>query len=234
MRGSTAKRINTTMKNAEATNTKETAAVAEQGAQVAPEKAASKKAASQKKGAPKANKGAKKATKQAKAAPKKQAKEKVASKKAAKVKEAKVPREFSKKSIVLDLLRRPKGATMAEIAKATDWQNHSIRGFISGNLTKKMGLTVESTKNEAGERTYRIAEEGSGPPAPPHWRRPNDPLPISPLDLQCSALPFLVRSGLRSVRVSQRKGTDHQIRHGHLMNQAPANATATNGSIRCP
>ena len=47
---------------------------------------------------------------------------------------------------------------MAEIAKATDWQNHSIRGFISGQLTKKMGLTVESTKNEAGERTYRIAK----------------------------------------------------------------------------
>ena len=141
------------MKNAEATTTTETAAVAEQGAQVAPEKAASKKAASQKKGAPKANKGAKKAAKQAKAAPKKQAKEK-----AAKVKEAKVPREFSKKSIVLDLLRHPTGATMAEIAKATDWQNHSIRGFISGNLTKKMGLTVESTKNEAGERTYRVAK----------------------------------------------------------------------------
>ena len=141
------------MKNAEATTTTESAAVAELGAHVAPEKAASKKAASQKKGAPKANKDAKKAAQQAKAAPKKQAKEKVA-----KVKEAKVPREFSKKNIVLDLLRRPKGATMAEIAKATDWQNHSIRGFISGNLTKKMGLTVESTKNEAGERTYKIAK----------------------------------------------------------------------------
>src|ERR1035437_4657174 len=113
MRGSTAKGINTAMKNAELTNTTETAAVAEQGAPVAPEKAASKKAASQ-------NKGAKKAVKQAKVAPKKQSKEKVTSKKAAKVKEAKVPREFSKKSIVLDLLRRPKGATMAEIAKATD------------------------------------------------------------------------------------------------------------------
>src|ERR1022692_4225067 len=172
MRGSTAKRINTTMKNAEATNTKETAAVAEQGAQVAPEKAASKKAASQKKGAPKANKGAKKATKQAKAAPKKQAKEKVASKKAAKVKEAKVPREFSKKSIVLDLLRRPKGATMAEIAKATDWQNHSIRGFISGNLTKKMAPPGRFGKNEAGERRSRTAKKpASNPnPAPPAAR----------------------------------------------------------------
>ena len=145
----------------EATKTTETAAVAEQGANAAPEQATSKKVASQKKGAPKANKGqkaAKKAAKQAKAAPKKPAKEKPASKKAAKVKEAKVPREFSKKAIVLDLLRRKDGATMAEIAKATDWQNHSIRGFISGNLTKKMGLTVESGKNEAGERTYRIAK----------------------------------------------------------------------------
>ena len=149
MRGSTAERINTKMKNAEATKTTESAAVAEQGAHVAPEKATSKKVASQKKGAPKVNKGAKKAAKQAK---------EVATKSAAKVKEAKVPREFSKKNIVLDLLRRPKGATMAEIAKATDWQNHSIRGFISGNLTKKMGLTVESTKNEAGERTYKIAK----------------------------------------------------------------------------
>ena len=134
------------MKNTEDT---ETAAVAEQGA---PEKASSKKGASRKKNAPKANRGAKKAAKQAKAAPKKQ----TADKKTAKAKEAAVPREFSKKSIVLELLRRPDGATMAEIAKATDWQNHSIRGFISGNVTKKMGLAVESTK-KAGERTYRLA-----------------------------------------------------------------------------
>jgi hypothetical protein len=71
-------------------------------------------------------------------------------------KPASVPREFSKKEVVLELLRRKDGATMAEIAKATDWQNHSIRGFISGNLAKKMGLTVESSKNEAGARTYRL------------------------------------------------------------------------------
>jgi hypothetical protein len=49
------------------------------------------------------------------------------------------------------------GARLAEIAKATDWQNHSIRGFISGMLTKKMGLAVESAKNDSGERMYRIA-----------------------------------------------------------------------------
>ena len=48
---------------------------------------------------------------------------------------------------------------MAEIAKATDWQNHSIRGFISGNVTKKMGLAVECTKKEQGERRYKIASK---------------------------------------------------------------------------
>ena len=53
-------------------------------------------------------------------------------------------------------MRRKEGATLAEIAKATDWQNHSIRGFVSGHVTKKMRLKVESTKSEEGERTYRI------------------------------------------------------------------------------
>jgi hypothetical protein len=41
---------------------------------------------------------------------------------------------------------------------ATGWQAHSVRGFISGSLTKKMGLKVESTKNEAGERRYKITK----------------------------------------------------------------------------
>ena len=144
------------MTNAETTtNTTQTAAVADQGPKAAPKQASSKSKASKKKGAPKAQKAAKKDAKPAsKPAAKKEATP--ASKKASKAaKDAAVPREFSKKAIVLDLLRRKDGATMAEIAKATDWQNHSIRGFISGNLTKKMGLVVESTKNEAGERVYR-------------------------------------------------------------------------------
>jgi hypothetical protein len=138
--------------------TVETAAVAEQGANAAPEKASSKKGASQKKGAPKAKKAAKTAPpkKEAKTAPKKDAKQTAKpSKQASKPAES---RDGSKKGIVIDLLRRKEGATMAEIAKATGWQNHSIRGFISGQLTKKMGLTVESSKNEAGERTYKLAK----------------------------------------------------------------------------
>ena len=144
------------MKN-ETTKTTGTAAVADEGAQVAPPKTTSKKDATSKKAAPK-GKGKGHATtippasrKTTKPTAKKDAKKPAA-------KTAIVPREFSKKAIVLDLLRRKDGATMAEIAKATDWQNHSIRGFISGTLGKKMGLTVESAKNEAGERTYRIAK----------------------------------------------------------------------------
>ena len=56
------------------------------------------------------------------------------------------------------MLKAKGGATMAQIAKATDWQNHTIRGFISGTLSKKMGLAIESTKNDAGERTYKLAK----------------------------------------------------------------------------
>ena len=65
-------------------------------------------------------------------------------------------REGSKSAKVLDLLRRPDGATLKEIMKATGWQPHSVRGFISGALGKKMGLTVESTKREDGERVYTL------------------------------------------------------------------------------
>jgi hypothetical protein len=66
-------------------------------------------------------------------------------------------REGSKKAIVLELLRRKDGASLAELAKATNWLSHSIRGFISGTITKKMGLAVKSEKNESGERRYRVA-----------------------------------------------------------------------------
>jgi hypothetical protein len=135
------------------------AAVAEQGATTEPKQASAKTRANKKKGAPKAKKGAKKsaAKKEAKPAGKPTAKKeaKPASKKAANVKEAKVPREFSKKAIVLDLLRRKDGATLAQIAEATAWQTHSIRGFIS-TVTKKMDLPIVSLKNAAGDRFYRI------------------------------------------------------------------------------
>ena len=66
-------------------------------------------------------------------------------------------REGSKKAVVLDMLKRPEGATLKDIMSATAWQAHSVRGFISGGLGKKMGITVESFKSETGERAYKIA-----------------------------------------------------------------------------
>jgi hypothetical protein len=136
------------MTNVEATITENAAIVAEQGAHVAPEKTSSKKGSSQKKGAPKAKKGAKAAK------PKKQAK---AGKKAkpAQAKESSAPRAESKGAKILELIGRPKGASLAEIVKATNWQKHSIRGFLS-TAAKKHSLTIESTKTESGDRVYQI------------------------------------------------------------------------------
>ncbi len=66
----------------------------------------------------------------------------------------------TKASRVIALLSRPAGATLKEIMAETAWQAHSVRGFISGQLTKKMGLKVKSFKRD-GERVYRIlAQKG--------------------------------------------------------------------------
>jgi hypothetical protein len=67
-------------------------------------------------------------------------------------------REGSKTATVLTLIQRAKGATLAEIMEATSWQAHSVRGFISGTMGKKMGLKVESTKREDGTRVYSLAK----------------------------------------------------------------------------
>jgi hypothetical protein len=65
-------------------------------------------------------------------------------------------RRGSKTAQVVELLRRPSGVTLKDLMAATQWQAHSVRGFISGALRKKMGLTVESTKGADGERSYSI------------------------------------------------------------------------------
>jgi hypothetical protein len=65
-------------------------------------------------------------------------------------------REGSKTAMILDLLKRPGGATAKELLKATNWQPHSLRGFLSGTVGKKTGLAVISTKGEDGERTYSV------------------------------------------------------------------------------
>jgi hypothetical protein len=143
------------MKNAEATATDTGATVAEQGATVAPEKAASKKGASQKKGAPKSQHAAKGA--KTKPAAKKKAKTRKKASKPTRTKEASAPRAESKGAKILALIGRAKGATLGEIMKATDWQAHSVRGFLS-TAAKKHKLNIESAKNEAGERVYKIAK----------------------------------------------------------------------------
>ena len=55
------------------------------------------------------------------------------------------------------MLRRAEGATVDEVASATGWQPHTVRGVFSGTLKKKLGLTLASAKEERG-RVYRIAE----------------------------------------------------------------------------
>jgi hypothetical protein len=65
-------------------------------------------------------------------------------------------RDGSKTAKVLELLKRPGGATAKELMKATGWQSHSVRGFLSGTVGKKMGLTVASTKGDDGERSYSV------------------------------------------------------------------------------
>ena len=65
-------------------------------------------------------------------------------------------REGSKTETILALLKRPGGAALNQIMKATGWQAHSVRGFVSGTLGKKMGLTVLSSRTGDGDRTYSI------------------------------------------------------------------------------
>jgi hypothetical protein len=130
------------MTNAEATD--KAANGAEQSATIAPEKASSKKGASQKKDAPKAKKSAKAGATASKKAPKPERK-------------AAAPRAESKGAKILDMIARAKGATLSEIMKATEWQAHSVRGFIS-TAAKKHNVKIESSTNEAGDRLYRIAK----------------------------------------------------------------------------
>src|SRR6202140_5517239 len=65
-------------------------------------------------------------------------------------------RKTSKTAKILDLLKRPNGATLKELMKATGWQPHSVRGFLSGTVGKKMGLTVKSAKSEDSDRSYSV------------------------------------------------------------------------------
>src|SRR6266581_8850473 len=108
---------------------------------------------------PKATKKARVGQKRAHVAPKKgkPAPKAKAPKKAPKAaQKADGARDGSKAAKILDLLKRPDGVTLKELIRATDWQPHSIRGFLSGPIVKKMGLAVAPTKGADGERTSSI------------------------------------------------------------------------------
>ena len=66
------------------------------------------------------------------------------------------PREGTKQSLMIELLRRPQGATIGDIVEATGWQSHTVRGAMAGALKKKLGLTIASVKDEARGRVYRL------------------------------------------------------------------------------
>ncbi len=71
------------------------------------------------------------------------------------------PLAETKTAVLVRLLSRKKGATIADLVEATGWQAHSIRGAISGKLKKKMGLTIKSKPGTLG-RTYRIEGKSTG------------------------------------------------------------------------
>jgi hypothetical protein len=70
------------------------------------------------------------------------------------------PRAGTKQALMIELLKRPEGATVEQIAAATGWQHHTIRGAISGALKKKLGFTVEASRTrEVGPN--KTAAKGS-------------------------------------------------------------------------
>jgi hypothetical protein len=64
----------------------------------------------------------------------------------------------SKHDALLKLLHGNKGATMAQMQKATGWRAHSVRGFLSGTIKKRLGLALRSEEDRKGQRRYLIAE----------------------------------------------------------------------------
>ena len=68
----------------------------------------------------------------------------------------------TKADLVLKKLRMARGATVAQIMGATGWQAHSVRGFLSAVVKKKLGLNLTSEVGKDGQRRYRVVEAGEG------------------------------------------------------------------------
>ena len=137
------------MTTQETTVNEKVAAATEQGTAATAQKPAAAKKAEPKPSAPKTNKTSK-------TSPAKNVERKAKGKKPAKAAK-RTPRKRSqnKGAKILDLIRRPKGATLAELMKVSSWQAHSVRGFIS-TCSRKHDLTIQSEKNESGERVYSL------------------------------------------------------------------------------
>lgn len=71
---------------------------------------------------------------------------------------ASTPRAESKQARLIEMLKRPEGATIDEIVTVLAWQSHTIRGAMSGALKKKLGLKIDSEKVDGRGRVYRAAE----------------------------------------------------------------------------
>lgn len=65
-------------------------------------------------------------------------------------------RDGTKQSALIELLKRPEGASLAEMVEATGWQQHTVRGAMAGSLKKKLSLDIVSEKSDGQERKYRI------------------------------------------------------------------------------
>lgn len=65
-------------------------------------------------------------------------------------------REHSKQAQVIEMLKRPEGATLAQMSEVTQWQPHTLRGAMAGALKKKLGLEITSEKQIGSDRVYRI------------------------------------------------------------------------------
>jgi hypothetical protein len=70
-------------------------------------------------------------------------------------------RDNTKQATLIAMLRRPEGATIAQMASALEWQAHTVRGALAGALKKKLGLTLASEKVPGADRVYRIPGEAA-------------------------------------------------------------------------
>ena len=74
-----------------------------------------------------------------------------------------IPRQHSKQAQVIEMLKRPQGASIEQVMQATDWQQHTVRGFFAGALKKRLRLPITSDKADGAKRVYRIAPDAANP-----------------------------------------------------------------------